>query len=211
MVSRSLTRQSPLFTAASFLLLLAAAMVAGARPAAADGTVLRAKGCGAKIFVASGSAYAVLTTTGTTEGVVDGDTLVGEVERVGFSMLYDRTSGRSVSAMIEEYRLDRPQINQRIATACRTLTSNAFARGTVSRAVGCNNRIIVNTDKGYAILQRLAGGMVADGDSVSGDFNQAGRATIKDAQTAATVTVFVEDFQLSRSAIAHKMAAICHR
>ena len=186
-------------------------MLAGGRPAAADGTVLRAKGCGDKIFVTAGSTYAVLTTTGTTEGVKDGDTLVGEVERIGFSMLYDRTSGRSVSAMIEEYRLDRAQINQRIAVSCRTLTSNAFARGTVSRAVGCNNRIIVNTDKGYAILQRLAGGMVADGDSVSGDFNQAGRATIRDAQTAATVTVFVEDFQLSRSAIAHKIAALCRR
>jgi hypothetical protein len=208
----SLTRRSrPLFAAAAVPLLLAAALLAGAGTAAADGTVLRAKGCGDKMFVASGSAYAVLTATGTAAGVADGDTLVGEVDRIGFSMLYDRTSGRSVSATIEEYRLDRTQINQRIAVSCRTLTSNAFARGTVSRAIGCNNRIIVNTDKGYAILQRLAGGMVADGDSVSGDFNQAGRATLKDAQTAATVTVFVEDFQLSRSAITHKMASLCHR
>src|SRR5437016_5477895 len=69
-VSRSLMRRSrPRLGGAALLLLLVAAMLAGGRPAAADGTVLRAKGCGDKIFVATGSAYAMLTTTGTTEGV----------------------------------------------------------------------------------------------------------------------------------------------
>ncbi len=193
------------------LILIAAAMLGASRTASADGTVLRAKGCGDKIFVMTGTSYSVLTATGTSEGVSDGDRLIGEVERIGFSMLYDRNSGRSISAIVEDYRLDRARINQRIAVSCRAVLSNAFASGTVSRAVGCNDRIIVNTEKGYAVLQRLAGGMIADGDSVSGDFNQAGRATIKDAQTGATVTVFVEDFQLSKSAAARKITALCHR
>src|SRR5713226_3207619 len=130
------------------LILIAAAMLGASRTASADGTVLRAKGCGDKIFVMTGTSYSVLTATGTSEGVSDGDRLIGEVERIGFSMLYDRNSGRSISAIVEDYRLDRARINQRIAVSCRTFPSNAFASGTVSRAAGCNDRIIVNTEKG---------------------------------------------------------------
>lgn len=200
-----------LLTAGTRLLLIAMALLMAPHLARADGTVLRARGCGDKIFVATGDNYSVLTATGSSQSVADGDALVGDVDRPGFSLLYDRTAGRSLSAIIEDHRLDRAQINQRIAVSCRTTQSNAFARGTVSRAAGCGSRIIVNSDKGYAVLQRLAGGMVADGDTLTGDFNQAGRATVRDTQTGAIVTVFVEDFQLSRSAISRKVAAYCAR
>ena len=60
-------------------LFFAAAALLGAAPAYADGTVLRAKGCGDKIFVASDKAYAVLVTTDQIVAV-DGDKLVGDVE-----------------------------------------------------------------------------------------------------------------------------------
>ncbi|MGE5268564.1 MAG: hypothetical protein ACM3JG_02705 [Thiohalocapsa sp.] len=197
---------------AAWLLLLAASLLGAAATAQADGTVLRARDCGDKIFVSTGNdTYSVLTATGSNQGIADGDLLVGEVERIGFSLVYDRTAARSVSAIIEERRLDRAQINQRIAVRCRTSVSQAFIHGTVSRADGCSGRIIVNTDKGYAILQRLAGGMVADGDTLRGDFNQAGRATVKDDQTGATLTVFVEDFQLPKSAASRKIQTLCRR
>lgn len=197
---------------AARLALLAAALLAAPTPGRADGTVVRAKGCGDKIFVSTvGTNFSVLTATGSNSGIADGDLLVGDVEKIGFSMLYDRNAGRSVTAIVEDHQLDRAHINQRIAIACRTAVSSAFANGTVSRANGCGNKIIVNSEKGYAILERLSGGIVAEGDQVSGDFNQAGRATIKDEQTGGILTVFVDDFQLSRSAAGRKIPTLCHR
>src|SRR5260370_7240935 len=88
------------------LILVAAAMLGASRTASADGTVLRAKGCGDKIFVMTGTSYSVLTATGTSEGVSDGARLVGEVERIGFSMLYDPNSARSLSPIPEDYPLN---------------------------------------------------------------------------------------------------------
>lgn len=189
--------------AATLLLALAAA-----GPARADGTVLRAGGCGSRIFVATTSGYSVLTRIGG-EGVKNDDVLVGKVDTVGNTELYDRTQGFNFSAVVEARHLSRDEITSRIAVACRSLWHNGLTSGTVLRSEGCRGRIFVSGPAGYAVLQRLAGGIVGKDDELTGDFNRPGRATVKDKQTGSVLTVFVEDYQLSRAAAERKMAALC--
>jgi len=143
-------------------LFFAAVALLAAAPAYADGTVLRAKGCGDKIFVASENGYSVLAGAG--QGVAgDGDKLVGEVDRIGFASFYDPKSGSRFSASIDERGLSKAEINQRIAASCRSETAYGETSGQVERAAGCGNKIFVSTAQGYAVLERLAGGIVAPG------------------------------------------------
>ena len=188
--------------------LFLAALALAAAPAWADGTVLRAKGCGDRIFVAGENSYSVLRASD--QGVADdGDKLVGNLDRIGFASFFIPQSGRQFSASVEDRGLDKAQITQRIAASCRSATAYNLASGQVERAAGCSNKIFVNTDTGYAVLERLAGGLVYAGDTLSGDFNKAGRATVKDKQTGAELVVFVDDFQLPKSAAERKIAAAC--
>jgi hypothetical protein len=184
-----------------------AAMLASAT-ARADGQVTRAKGCGEKIFVSSVNGYSVLSGSG--EGMVaDGDMLVGDLELIGHAAVYDKTKGRNVFVMVEEHGLDKSQLSQRVATACRSLVANTFTSGQVMRTRGCGNKIFVDATNGFAVLERIAGGIVSEGDNLSGNFNRAGRATVQVKQTGATLTVFVDDFQLSRSAVQRKIDQTC--
>jgi hypothetical protein len=184
------------------------AALLGAAPAHADGEVTRAKGCGEKIFVSSVNGYSVLS--GSAEGMVkDGDMLVGDLELIGHAAIYDKTAGRNVFVMIEEHGLDKSQITQRIATACRSEVANTFTSGQVMRTRGCGNKIFVDATNGFAVLERIAGGIVNEGDTVSGNFNRAGRATVQVKQSGVTLTVFVDDFELSRSAVRRKIAQTC--
>jgi hypothetical protein len=184
------------------------ALAALAAPALADGTVLRAKGCGDKIFVASDKGYSVLAGSGR-DAAEDGDRLLGNIDRIGFGSFYSPKSGRRFSAVVAERGLTKPEIDQRIATGCRAANAGNLASGQVERAPGCGNKIFVNTDQGYAVMERLAGGLVYVGDTLSGDFNKAGRATVRDKQTGAELVVFVDDFRLPKSAAERKIAAIC--
>jgi hypothetical protein len=187
---------------------LAAVALLGAVPAHADGTVLRATGCGDKIFIASENGYSVLAGAG--QGVAnDGDRLVGDADRIGFSSFYDPRSGSRFSATIDERGLTKAEVNQRIATTCRSATAYGETSGQVERADGCGNKMFVNTPQGYAVLERLGGGIVAVGDTLTGNFNRAGRATVRNPQTGVEIVVFVDDFQLPKSAEAHKVAESC--
>jgi len=189
-------------------LFFAAVALLGAAPAYADGTVLRAKGCGDKIFVASESGYSVLAGAG--QGVAgDGDKMVGEVNRIGFASFYDPKSGSRFSASIDERGLSKAEINQRIAASCRFATAYGATSGQVERAAGCGNKIFVSTAQGYAVLERLAGGIVAVGDTLDGNFNKAGRATVRNPQTGTEIVVFVDDFQLPKSAEMRKVGESC--
>jgi hypothetical protein len=189
-------------------LFFAAVALLGAAPAYADGTVLRAKGCGDKIFVASENGYSVLAGAG--QGVAgDGDKVVGEVDRIGFASFYDPKSGSRFSASIDERGLSKAEINQRIAASCRSATAYGETSGQVERAAGCGNKIFVSTAQGYAVLERLAGGIVAVGDTLNGNFNKAGRATVRNPQTGAEIVVFVDDFQLPKSAELRKIGESC--
>ena len=69
----------------------------------------------------------------------------------------------------------------------------------------------MNTPQGYAVLERIAGGVVADGDTLTGNFNRPGRATVQDRQSNSSLVVFVEDLWLSKSATERKMTASCRR
>jgi hypothetical protein len=178
-------------------------------PAFADGTVLRAKGCGDKIFAGSEDGYSVLIAS--QQGAADdGDTIVGDLNRVGFGSFYDSKSGRHFTASVDERGLDKSAITVRIGTSCRSQTAYNLTSGQVERADGCGNKIFVNTPQGYAILERLSGGVIANGDTLTGDFNRAGRATVKNPQTGAEFVVFVDDFQLPKSAATRKIAESCH-
>jgi hypothetical protein len=189
-------------------LFFAAVALLGAAPAYADGTVLRAKGCGDKIFVASENGYSVLAGAG--QGVAgDGDKLVGEVDRIGFASFYDPKSGSRFSASIDERGLSKAEINQRIAASCRSATAYGETTGQVERSAGCGNKIFVSTAQGYAVLERLAGGIVAVGDTLDGNFNKPGRATVRNPQTGTEIVVFVDDFQLPKSAEMRKVGESC--
>jgi hypothetical protein len=50
---------------------------------------------------------------------------------------------------------------------------------------------------------------VAKGDHVSGDFNKPGRATIQDKENNEYLAVFVDDYQLSKTAVTPRIATYC--
>src|ERR1700686_1981804 len=109
-------------------------------PAFADGTVLRAKGCGDKIFVGLGDVFSVLIAS-QRDSVADGDTIVGDINRVGFGSFYDSKSGRRFTASVDERGLDKSAVTVRIAVSCRSQTAFNLATGQVERADGCGNKI----------------------------------------------------------------------
>lgn len=189
------------------LLLLSPLLAVGT--ASADGTVYRAIGCGGYVFVSAPSGYSMLVTDG--GGVKDGDSLSGNVEQIGHPALYDTTAGRALFGQVAERRLTKGEADQRIAIRCRSPLGDTLASGYVSRAAGCGNKIFVNTPQGYAVLERIAGGIVADGDTLSGNFNRPGQATVEDRQAGSRLVVFVEDLWLPKSAAERKMAASCRR
>ena len=188
------------------LLLLAISLVA-AMPAWADGTVLRTSGCGDKVFVANENGYSVLVASGA-NAANDGDKLVGDTEKLGFSSFYLPQSGQRFSASVDARGLTKAEVTTRIAAGCHAI-GERLTSGQVERAAGCGNKIFVNTDEGYAVLERLAGGLVYAGDTVTGNFTRAGRMTVKDRQTNAELVVFVDDFQLPKSAAQRKIAESC--
>lgn len=189
-------------------IVMAVTLVGLAAPAFADGTVLRAKGCGDKIFAGSDDGYSVLIAS-QPGAADDGDTIVGDLNRVGFGLFYDSKSGRRFTASIDERGLSKSEVSVRIAANCRLQTAN-FTSGQVEHAEGCGNKIFVNTPQGYAILERLSGGTIANGDTLSGEFNRAGRATVKNPRTGAEYVVFIDDFRMPKSAAARKIAESCH-
>ncbi len=191
------------------LALLAAALLLAA-PARADGTVYRASGCGEYIFVSTPGGFSVLRAD-SGGAVKDGDYLVGDVERFGHSTLFDRTQNRSVFAQVAERNLTQAEIRQRVSLRCRSPLGDNPVSGYVTRASGCGNKIFVNTPQGFAVLERIAGGIVADGDTLTGNFSRPGRATVQDRQSGSSLVVFVEDLWLSRSAAERKMNAACRR
>ena len=186
----------------------AVALLTAVAPALADGTVLRAKGCGDKIFVAGENSYSVLVAT-ETGAADDGEKLVGNTDRLGFASFFIAQSGRRFSASVDERGLDKSEIGARIAASCRSATDYNLTSGQVERAAGCGNKIFVNTDQGYAVLERLAGGLVYAGDTLTGDFSRPGRTTVKDHQTNEELVVFVDDFQLPKSAAQRKITESC--
>lgn len=188
------------------LLLIALALVAAA-PARADGTVYRASGCGDYLFVSTPSGYSVLQ--GDVQGVRDGDVLHGDVERIGQPALFDETAGHAVFARVAELHLTQSEVVQRIAIRCRPSLGESNVSGYVARASGCGSKIFVVTPQGYAVFERIAGGVVADGDTLTGNFNRPGRVTVQDTQSNSTLIVFVEDLWLPASAADRKMRQSC--
>jgi hypothetical protein len=190
------------------LLLACLALLAFAAPALADGTVLRAKGCGDQVFVSTDHGYSVLEATEL--GVAqDNDKLVGKTDTIGYQSFFIPESGRRFSAMVSETGISKSDVTARVAASCRSAATERIISGQVERAAGCGNKIFVNTDTGYVVLDRLAGGLVYPGDTLTGDFTRAGRTTAKDRQTGAELVVFVDDFELPKSAAQRKITDSC--
>ncbi len=193
-----------------FALILIALPLLFATAARADGTVYRASGCGDYVFVSTLSGFSVLLTD-RGGGIKDGDKLQGEVERIGHPLLFDTTAGRTVFAQVAELHLTNAEVRQRVAARCRAPLAETFTTGYVSRASGCGSKIFVNTPQGYAVLERIAGGVVVDGDTLAGNFNRPGRATVEDRQSGSSLVIFVEDLWLSKSAVERRMTASCRK
>lgn len=184
------------------------ALFAFAAPALADGTVLRAKGCGDKVFVATDRGFSVLEATEL--GIAqDNDRLVGNTDTIGYQSFFIPESGRRFSANVDETGLTKSDATTRIAATCRSAAIERVVSGQVERAAGCGNKIFVNTDTGYVVLDRLAGGLVYPGDTLTGDFTRAGRTTANDRQSGADLVVFVDDFALPKSAAQRKITESC--
>lgn len=190
--------------------LLLFAGLAGAAPARADGTVYRAQGCGDMIFVFTPSGFSVLQTDAG-QGIKEGDELRGNVEQIGHPTLFDQTFGRSVFAIVAERHLSRAEVTARISARCRSPSGDIARSAYVSRAAGCGNKIFVSTPEGYAVMERISGGVVADGDTLTGSFTRPGRATVQDRQSGSTLVVFIEEVYMSRSAAQRRMTASCQQ
>ena len=192
------------------IIILAAAVLLGfCTGACADGTVLRATGCGDKIFAGDDNGYSVLD-AGQTGIAKDGDKLVGDIDHIGFGSFAVGDAGRRFSASIEERGLTRSEITARIAASCRAASAGAQTIGTVERADGCGGKIFVNTAQGYAVIERLSGGIIAAGDTLGGDFNRYGRTRMTNPQTGASFVVFIDDYALPKSAETRQVAQSCH-
>lgn len=189
-------------------LLLACLLPLITAPAFADGTVFRANGCGDKMFVATADRYSMLV--GGPPGIAqDGDRLVGDIDTFGFAQFYLPDSGRRFAASVEARGLSRSEVATRVATSCRVVGGERLTSGRVERAAGCGNKIFVSTNEGYAVLERLAGGVVSPGDTLTGNLGRIGRTTVKDHQTNAELVVFVDDFRLAVSAAQRKITESC--
>jgi hypothetical protein len=190
------------------LVIAALLLLGGAAPVFADGTVLRAKGCGDKVFVSTDNGYSVLIASET--GIADdGDKIVGSTDSLGFSPFYLPDKGRRFFASVDARNLSKSDVTTRISAYCRAVGADRLTSGYVERAAGCGNKIFVNTTEGYVVLERLAGGLVYVGDTLTGNFSRAGRITIKDNQTNSELVVFVDDFQLPKSAAQRKITETC--
>lgn len=194
---------------ARYALVLLLLALFGAAPAHADGTVYRADGCGDYLFVQTTTGISVLR--GDTEGIKEGDALQGNVEQIGMVDLFDQTAGRAVFAQVSQIHLTQADAVPLVSVRCRSPLTEATTSGYVSRASDCGSKIFVNTPQGYAVLERIAGGEVADGDSLTGNFNRPGRSTMHDNQSNSDVIVFVDDLWLSASAAQRKIAQSCQK
>ena len=172
--------------------------------------MLRAKGCGDKVFVSTENGYSVLVGGGS-DVADDGAKIVGKTDDLGFFSFYLPDSGQRFSASVDARGLSKSEVTTRIAADCRAVGGARLSSGQVERAAGCGNKIFVNTLEGYAVLERLAGGLVYVGDTLTGDFSRPGRTTVKDNQTNAELVVFVDDFQLAKSAAQRKIAESCRQ
>jgi hypothetical protein len=190
------------------LLPAALMLVATAAPALADGTVFRTKGCDGKVFVSTDRGFAMLRAT-EIDVADDGDRLVGDTDKIGYASFFIPRSDRRFSAMVEVTGLSKTDVTARIAATCRVAAAERQISGRAERSTGCGNKIFVDTVEGYAVLERLAGGLVYPGDTLIGGFTHAGRTTVKDKQTGADLVVFVDDFELPKSAAQRKITEAC--
>src|SRR5262249_53164824 len=143
-------------------------------PARADGVVYRVRGCGEYLFATTQTGDAVLAGN-ISSAVKERDELRGNIERLGVATLFGPPAETSVSANVQEVRLDKAEADRRIAIHCRVPWAERIVSGSVSRV--CGNTIFVDTVNGYAVLERLAGGVVAVNDELSGNFDRPGNAS----------------------------------
>jgi hypothetical protein len=166
-------------------------------------------GCGDKLFVSSQHGYSMLQLTSTAKLNV-GDVLNGDVEKIGYVSLFDTGTGERFSAIVQEPFLSDADLASKVAITCRPPRPLGPAVAVVTRAMGCRTKLFVLAPNGYAMLDRLAGGgVVVKGDHLTGDFNKPGRAVMEDTDNHTPITVFVQDYMLSRSAVANRIAAYC--
>lgn len=171
----------------------------------ADGTVLRAKFCGNLLFVSTTHGVSVLELSSPRE-IAAGDYLVGEVEKIGHTSVFDRTAGLTFQ-IVTEHRLSEWDTSAHIATYCHEPQPEAKSIGTVSAV--CQGKTIVDTPEGFAVLEVISNGIAAKGDHLVGLINRIGRTTVLNKDSGATISVFVDDIMLSRAALQRKSPKDC--
>jgi hypothetical protein len=70
--------------------------------------------------------------------------------------------------------------------------------------------VLVRTDIGYAYAQQVSPGMLAQGDTLDGDFERDARAqTVKNTSSHTSLTLWVEKFSSDRKVVLESMPAHC--
>ena len=160
-------------------------------------------------FTGSENGYSVLITS-EPGSVDDGDTIVGDLNRVGFGSFYDSKSGRPFTASIDERGLSKSEVGVRIASEL-PVANRLQSHQRPSRAC----RRLRQQD----LRQHPAG--LRDPRAVVGRHCRQRRHADRRLQsrrprhrsktiTGAEFVVFVDDFQLPKSAAARKVAESCH-
>ena len=75
---------------------------------------------------------------------------------------------------------------------------------------GCSSRYVVETNKGYVILEWFGGNDPKEGNKMVGDFESYGMKTIHNVSVDSETRVWVEDFWLSRSSVIEKLREFCN-
>ena len=73
---------------------------------------------------------------------------------------------------------------------------------------GCS-RYVVETIRGYAILEWFGGNDPQEGSKMVGDFESYGMKTIYNASRGSEAKVWVEDYFLSKTSVIEKMREFC--
>jgi hypothetical protein len=75
---------------------------------------------------------------------------------------------------------------------------------------GCKSRYIVETTRGYVILEWFGGNDPSEGNRIVGDFETYGMKKIINTSVSQEGQVWVEDFWLSKSSVVKKMRKFCN-
>jgi hypothetical protein len=103
-------------------------------------------------------------------------------------------------------RLSRVALAGILLTLCHSAIA---ARGEVSHRVSGCDYFVVETSKGYAVLEWYGGNDPDKGDTITGSFTSYGFKDVLNESSGEAIHVWVEDYGLSKSSALEKLVEHC--